>query len=133
MVTLTQAAVTTLEGVLARSGQDARGLRIAVTDGGCAGHKYQMGLERDAADGDAVLEFGGVLVFVDPASQPYLDGVVVDFVESLEGSGFRFDNPKAASTCGCGKSFSSGEGCSSGGAGNGGSCGSHGYGEDHAH
>lgn len=128
MVTLTQAAVTTLEGVLAQSGAEARGLRIAVTDGGCAGHKYQMGLEREAGDDDMVLEFGGVTVFVDPASQPYLDGVVVDYVESLEGSGFRFDNPNAASTCGCGKSFSAGESCSSAGAS---SCGPQGH--DHSY
>lgn len=127
MVTLTDAAVTTLEQVLARS-TAARGLRIAVTDGGCAGHKYQMGLEADIGDGDAVLTFGGVTVFIDPASQPLLAGVVVDFVEGIEGSGFRFDNPNATSSCGCGKSFSSGSApassCGSGGAPSGG-CGTH--------
>ena len=112
MVTLTQTAVATLERVLAGSGPQARGLRIAVTDGGCAGLKYQMGLEADAADDDSVLEFGDVRVFVDPGSAPLLDGVVVDFVEGIEGSGFKFDNPKATS-CGCGKSFSVGS-CSTG-------------------
>ena len=111
MVTLTQTAVATLETVLAKSGPMVQGLRIAVADGGCAGLKYQMGLEAEAADGDAVLEFGAVRVFVDPHSAPLLDGVVVDFVEGIGGSGFRFDNPKATS-CGCGKSFSMGGTCS---------------------
>lgn len=108
MVTLTDAAVSTLEQVLAKSGGAVAGLRIAVTDGGCAGMKYQMGLEAAAGDDDAVLRFGPVTIFVDSGSQPYLDGVVVDFVEGIEGSGFKFDNPNATSSCGCGKSFSAG-------------------------
>ena len=108
MVTLTDAAVNTLERVLAKSGGTAAGLRIAVADGGCAGMKYQMGLEAGAGEDDAVLTFGPVTIFVDSTSQPFLDGVVVDFVEGIEGSGFRFDNPNAAKTCGCGKSFSAG-------------------------
>jgi len=107
MVTLTQTALSTLEQVLAKSHPAAQGLRIAVTSGGCAGLKYQMGLESQATDGDAVLQFGGVRVFIDPDSQPLLTGVVVDFVEGVEGSGFKFDNP-SASSCGCGKSFSAG-------------------------
>ncbi|MBP2294137.1 HesB/IscA family protein [Azospirillum rugosum] len=115
MVTLTDAAVNTLERVLAKSGGAAAGLRIAVADGGCAGMKYQMGLEAEAGEDDTVLTFGPVTIFVDSNSQPFLDGVVVDFVEGVEGSGFKFDNPNAASTCGCGKSFSAGPGgsCSS--------------------
>lgn len=108
MVTLTDMAVATLARVLERSGPQARGLRIAVTDGGCAGHKYQMGLESEPADGDAVLEFGSVRVFIDAASQPLLTGVVVDFVEGVEGAGFKFENPAATGSCGCGKSFSTG-------------------------
>lgn len=105
MVTLTTAAVSTLERVLAKSGPLATGLRIMVTDGGCAGLKYVMGLESAAGAGDRVVDCGGVRLFIDPDSQPHLDGVVVDYVETLEGGGFRFDNPKAARTCGCGKSF----------------------------
>ncbi|PWC32634.1 iron-sulfur cluster assembly accessory protein [Azospirillum sp. TSO35-2] len=108
MVTLTDAAVSTLEQVLAKSGGAAAGLRIAVTDGGCAGLKYQMGLEAAASGDDTVLSFGAVTIFVDATSQPFLSGVVVDFVEGIEGSGFKFDNPNATSSCGCGKSFSAG-------------------------
>jgi iron-sulfur cluster assembly protein len=139
MVTLTQAAVATLEQVIARSGGVAKGLRLAVTDGGCAGHKYQMGLEAEANDGDTVLSFGDVSIFVDANSGPLLSGVVVDYVEGIEGSGFKFDNPNATSSCGCGKSFPSGEGSgsscsstpgsSSGGCGTGGGFGDH----DHHH
>ncbi|MGQ9371331.1 HesB/IscA family protein [Azospirillum sp. ST 5-10] len=124
MVTLTDSAVATLERVLAGSAPAARGLRIAVADGGCAGLKYQMGLEVEPGDDDAVLEFGPVTVFVDAASQPFLDGVVVDFVEGIEGSGFRFDNPNATGSCGCGKSFSAGT-CSTPPASAAGGCGSH--------
>lgn len=109
MVTLTEAAVTTLEQVIARSGGVAKGLRLAVADGGCAGHKYQMGLEAEAGDDDTVLTFGGVSIFIDAVSSPLLSGVVVDYVEGVEGAGFKFDNPNATSSCGCGKSFSSGE------------------------
>lgn len=123
MVTLTPSAVATLERVLAGNAPAAKGLRIAVTDGGCAGHKYQMGLEADAGEGDAVFEFGSVLVYIDEASQPLLDGVVVDFVEGIEGSGFKFDNPNATGSCGCGKSFSSGSCAPSPGSPGAASCG----------
>lgn len=116
MVTLTDAAVTTLSQVLAKQGGAAAGLRIAVTDGGCAGLKYQMGLEAAAGDDDAVLSFGPVTIFVDANSQPFLSGVVVDFVEGIEGSGFKFDNPNATRSCGCGKSFSAGDTSSPGGS-----------------
>lgn len=111
MVTLTETAVATLETVLAKSGPAVQGLRIAVTDGGCAGLKYQMGLEAEASDSDEVLEFGSVRVFVDPDSAPFLTDVVVDFVEGIEGAGFKFENPNVTS-CGCGKSFSAGASCS---------------------
>ncbi|MBK3737279.1 iron-sulfur cluster assembly protein [Azospirillum brasilense] len=123
MVTLTDAAVNTLERVLAKSGGAAAGLRIAVADGGCAGMKYQMGLEATAGDEDAVLTFGPVTIFVDPTSQPFLTGVVVDFVEGVEGAGFKFDNPNATGSCGCGKSFSAGPGGSCSSAPTAGGCG----------
>lgn len=113
MVTLTEAAVSTLEQVIARSGGVAKGLRLAVSDGGCAGHKYEMGLECEADDGDTVLTFGEVCIFIDAVSGPLLDGMVVDYVEGIEGAGFKFDNPNATGSCGCGKSFTTGEGSDS--------------------
>jgi iron-sulfur cluster assembly protein len=102
-----------------------------VADGGCAGLKYQMGLEADATEGDTVLEFGSVKVFVDAGSMVHLDGVVVDYVEGIQGSSFKFDNPNATSTCGCGSSFSTSS-CSTKPAEAGQSCGS-GHHRDHDH
>jgi iron-sulfur cluster assembly accessory protein len=76
-----------------------------VETGGCAGYKYMMGLEREARDGDAVVESDGVKIFIDDLSQTHVMGMTVDFVTNLENSGFVFDNPNAAEKCACGKSF----------------------------
>lgn len=105
MLDLTESALNAVRKVL--GGDDgAAGLRIMVSAGGCSGFQYQMGLEAAPNEGDEVLEFDDVKVFVDASSQPLLDGVQVDFVESLTGSGFVFNNPNAQAKCGCGKSFS---------------------------
>lgn len=106
MLALTDSAVDAVRRVLTSSEDGATGLRIMVSSGGCSGFQYQMGLESAAQEGDKVYEFGDVKVFVDPSSQELLEGVQVDFVEELAGSGFVFNNPNAASKCGCGKSFS---------------------------
>jgi len=105
MLALTDNAVAAVQRVLADAEDDIAGLRIAVESGGCSGNRYKLELEVEAEDGDEILEFAGVKVFVDSTSKPLLDGVQVDFVESIEGSGFVFDNPNAAQKCGCGKSF----------------------------
>ena len=105
MIQLTPEAITAVKSALSRSTEPAAGLRIMVETGGCAGFKYMMGLEKEPRDGDAVLEQDGVGLFVDDLSMPHLDGMKVDFVTSLESSGFVFDNPNAASKCACGKSF----------------------------
>ena len=131
MVTLTDSAVSTLQRVLANSAA-AKGLRIQVADGGCAGLKYQMGLEAGAAEDDTVLEYGDVKVFIDAGSMVHLSGVVVDYVESVAGAGFKFENPNATSTCGCGSSFSTSS-CSSKPAGEHGGDGSHSCGHGHHH
>ena len=96
MLTLTDKAVEVLKTVL-----DGQGLRIGVDAGGCSGLQYRMGLESEPTDGDDVLEFSGVQIFVDPASSLWLHGVTVDFVEGAEGAGFKFDNPNAAGKCAC--------------------------------
>ena len=80
-------------------------LRVKILGGGCAGFQYHMGLEEEAGPTDDVTEMDGVTVAVDEFSAQYLDGVTVDFVESIAGRGFTFDNPNAQSTCGCGSSF----------------------------
>jgi iron-sulfur cluster assembly protein len=106
MITLTDSAVQAVDRFIQGSEKAIDGLRISVSGGGCSGFQYGMSLEEAASVDDAVLEFGAVKVFVDPASQEILKGVTVDFVEGLEGTGFKFENPNATASCGCGNSFS---------------------------
>jgi iron-sulfur cluster assembly protein len=80
-------------------------LRVAIRGGGCGGFEYALGFDRGAAEGDSSYDFHGVKVVVDSASAPYLKGATVDFVESLQESGFKIENPNASSSCGCGHSF----------------------------
>ncbi|OHC92739.1 MAG: hypothetical protein A3J87_02110, partial [Sideroxydans sp. RIFOXYB12_FULL_59_6] len=82
------------------------GLRIAISGGGCSGFQYGMSLEEAKNEDDVVVEVGAVTLLVDPLSAPLLDGVTVDYVESLTGSGFKFENPNASASCACGSSFS---------------------------
>lgn len=106
MITLTGAAVEKVKEVIAQ--QQSRsdlGLRVGVVAGGCSGFSYHMALDEKATDGDQVFEFDGVKVFVDPNSLIHLKGVEIDFVDSIHGSGFKFNNPNAKSSCGCGESF----------------------------
>ena len=105
MIILTAAAASAVKAAISRAGQTEAGLRIMVEEGGCAGYKYVIGLDAEPRPDDAVVEAEGVRVFIDPDSQPRLAGMRVNFVESLEGSGFTFENPNATAKCGCGKSF----------------------------
>jgi iron-sulfur cluster insertion protein len=82
-----------------------KGLRIGVVGGGCSGFQYQLNFD-SLKEGDRVVDIGGVSVLVDDFSLPYIAGTTLDFVEGLHGAGFRFDNPRAQRTCGCGSSFS---------------------------
>jgi iron-sulfur cluster assembly accessory protein len=106
MLTLTDSARNAVRRFIQANETPVSGLRISVTGGGCSGLQYAMVLEAAAHDDDVVLECGAVRVFVDPLSAPYLNGVTVDFQDSMEGSGFRFQNPNAVNSCGCGSSFS---------------------------
>jgi iron-sulfur cluster assembly accessory protein len=85
-------------------------LRVAIQGGGCSGFEYALGFDRGAQAGDCVLEFHGVTVVVDPFSAPYLQGSTIDFLEGLQESGFKIDNPNVVSSCGCGSSFQVAEG-----------------------
>ncbi len=105
MLQLTDAARDALRSAIDQTGQDVAGVRIMVTSGGCAGLKYGMALELAADADDAVLRLDQLTVLIDPESSPHLDDVTIDFVTGLDGSGFVFDNPRAASQCGCGRSF----------------------------
>ncbi len=106
MINLTDSAVNAVRSAMAGAAQPVEGLRIMVESGGCAGFKYIMGLVAETDPADLVIEQGGIKVFVDRSSITHLDGTTVDFVIGLEGAGFTFDNPRATSSCSCGKSFS---------------------------
>ena len=84
---------------------DVAGLRVGVRGGGCSGFQYSMSFENQAGMMDKVFKFDDLKVFVDATSLMYLNGCVVDYVETLEAAGFKFDNPAVKSTCGCGSSF----------------------------
>jgi len=85
---------------------DKGGLRVSVQPGGCSGFKYGLLIEDQPADDDIVLSQEGFNVFIDPFSAQYISGVVIDYVTSMQGSGFTFKNPNATGGCGCGSSFS---------------------------
>jgi iron-sulfur cluster insertion protein len=104
MVTLTEAASRKLSELLQQQ-PGVVGLRLLVQQGGCSGYSYGMTFAQEQQEGDWVGEFGGVKVFVDAESAPVLNGVEVDWVESLQATGFAIRNPNAVRSCGCGKSF----------------------------
>lgn len=105
-VQLTEMAINKVKEVLAQQDPRPAGLRIGVVGGGCSGFSYQMVFENQATPMDKVVEFDGLKVFVDQTSLMYLDGTEVDYIETLEGAGFKFNNPNVRTTCGCGSSFS---------------------------
>lgn len=106
MITLTPKALSAVENFVNGSATPVAGLRIAISGGGCSGFQYGMSLEEKAAEDDVIVDCGPVKLLVDPFSAPLLSGVTVDFVDSLNGSGFKFENPNATSSCACGSSFS---------------------------
>lgn len=106
MITLTNTAVGKVKEILSSQEPKPEGLRISVVGGGCSGFSYSMAFETSPGMLDKTYTFDGLKVFIDQASMLYLDGAEVDYVESLEGAGFKFNNPHVKSTCGCGSSFS---------------------------
>ncbi len=111
LVTLTERAATKVTAIMSEEpAGEAEVLRIAVQGGGCSGFEYALGFDRGAQAGDHELSFHGVTVVVDPFSAPYLQGSTIDFLETLQESGFKIDNPNVTSACGCGSSFQMAEG-----------------------
>jgi iron-sulfur cluster assembly accessory protein len=106
MVNLTPVAVDKVKEILEAQNPMPKGLRLSVVGGGCSGFSYSMAFENTPNMLDKTYSYDGLKVFVDQASMLYLDGAEVDYVETLEGSGFKFNNPQVKSTCGCGSSFS---------------------------
>ena len=105
MIEITQPAQEAIKAAIAGAGQPIAGLRLMVQSGGCAGLKYGMALELEAQPDDASLTFGDVTVLIDPLTRAHIAGTVIDFVSTVEGAGFTFDNPNVQSACDCGKSF----------------------------
>ncbi len=105
MIQITPRAVDKVKEILATQDPAPAGLRISVVGGGCSGFSYSMAFENNQNMLDKTYDFDGLKVFIDQASMLYLDGAEVDYVETLEGAGFKFNNPNVRSTCGCGSSF----------------------------
>ena len=101
----TPTAITKVKEVMAQQNPVPAGLRVGVEGGGCSGFQYSMAFENQSGMMDKVFNFEDLKVFVDATSLMYLDGCTVDYVESLEAAGFKFENPQVKSTCGCGSSF----------------------------
>jgi iron-sulfur cluster assembly protein len=104
VVTLTPAAAAKIRELMSQE-TDVSVLRVAIEGGGCSGFQYGLGFDRGAQEGDHAFEVQGVQVVVDPFSAPYLKGARVDYLETIQESGFKIDNPNAVSSCGCGHSF----------------------------
>jgi iron-sulfur cluster assembly accessory protein len=108
MIQLTDTATSKVKEIMAKQSSMPTLLRVAVVGGGCSGFSYHLAIvdQESFSDNDNVYDFDGVRVLVDQMSETYLDGVQIDFTETLEGAGFKFNNPNVKSTCGCGSSFS---------------------------
>jgi iron-sulfur cluster assembly accessory protein len=105
-VVLTPRAVERVKELRARDNFSAEhALRVSVVGGGCSGFSYQLDFDQSANADDFVLEYDGVRVLIDPTSAEHLAGTEIDYVTGLHGGGFKFANPKATHTCGCGSSF----------------------------
>ncbi len=106
-MTVTPVAGTEVRKFMAAEGVDPTvgGLRVSVQPGGCSGFKYGLLIEDQPADDDLIVDSEGFKIFVDPFSAQYLNGVTIDYVSSMQGSGFTFKNPNATGGCGCGSSF----------------------------
>ena len=104
-INLSDVAASKVKSLLEQEGRDDLALRISVQPGGCSGLRYQLFFDERTLDGDVVTDFDGVSVVVDRMSVPYLNGAMIDFVDSIEKQGFTIDNPNATGSCACGDSF----------------------------
>ena len=105
-INLTPTALTKVNEFMEEQGAlESAGLRVAVLPGGCSGFQYDLNIEDEPEEDDEVFDLSGLRVFVDPFSAQYLEGVEIDYVTSMMGSGFLFRNPNASGGCGCGSSF----------------------------
>jgi iron-sulfur cluster assembly accessory protein len=132
IVNITEKAAQKIQQLMASENNPNLALRVAVVGGGCSGYSYGMSFAEGGRPDDIASEQHGIKVIVDPASAPLLQGAQIDFIESIQGTGFSITNPNAKSSCGCGSSFSADEAPAEGAAHShshrGGGCGSGGCG-----
>jgi iron-sulfur cluster assembly accessory protein len=105
-ILVTEKAVAAIREALQEEGEGADGLRVSVVGGGCSGYQYNLDFEKEERMGDVTLNFSGVTIYIDPISANLLKGTTIDYTSGLQGTGFKFHNPNAKRTCGCGSSFS---------------------------
>jgi iron-sulfur cluster assembly accessory protein len=110
MITMTDTAISKVKELITAQNREGSGLRVYVAGGGCSGFRYGMALDENPSDEDFIHDFDGLKIYVDPDSNPYLEGASVDYVETAMGAGFKVENPNAVSTCGCGSSFKTADG-----------------------
>lgn len=106
LITITQTAIDKVKEFSKNEQKQCAGLRVYVAGGGCAGLTYGMALEDKSSNDDIIIETSGLKLFIDPHSAKYLQGSSIDYLESIESSGFKINNPNVRSTCACGKSVS---------------------------
>ena len=105
MITLSGVTVKRVKEFISEHSKSYSGIRFSVGTAKCSGFQYVMNLEQDSRTGDEVIQVDGIQVFVDERSMAQLQGTEIDYVESIEGAGFKFNNPNVTGTCGCGESF----------------------------
>ena len=106
IISLTDSAAEKIKAMMVRDGKEGHGLRFGVVTGGCAGLSYDLRFQKNSYDNDTVLEEKGIQIFVNEDSVPFIRGIEIDYVDTLKESGFKYKNPNATNSCGCGTSFS---------------------------
>ncbi len=106
LLTLTDAAIAKIRNMMAREGKEGYALRVSVKTGGCAGLSYDMRFQKGPYENDLIFKQRDLEIFVNPESASFLKGIQIDYVDTLKESGFKYRNPNAKSSCGCGTSFS---------------------------
>ena len=106
LVTLTDSAIIKIKSMMEKENKQGYGLRFGVVTGGCAGLSYEMSFQKKSYENDQICEQGGLEVFINQESAPFIRGIHIDYVDTIKESGFKYHNPNAKSSCGCGTSFS---------------------------
>ena|SRR3989338_2143641 len=106
LLTMTDSAIAKIKSMMEKEGKVGYALRVGVKTGGCAGLSYDLRFQQSPYDNDIVLEKNNLRILINPESADFLKGIQIDYVDTLKESGFKYTNPNASSSCGCGTSFS---------------------------